>query len=222
MCPYSCPCLKPNLKRSVCLPWKFTQLNEAAFPPAWKSLHTCMPSWAWSFARLSLVLSPCLWNRERAGLILLLLCHSGIAGFTFSGKAEVGSYTGRLLPQIFQHIHTKSLVWTTSILCSSCQSTSWNPGNTSSRLAGHLSSPPVTWPGVQLYSCSWSRDCSLNKVYAGMEFLEKYCSSKTDEVPSRGHLGRLFGWPDWSTIFPPMCREGDVSSHCTPPPSSTF
>lgn len=42
-----------------------------------------------------------------------------------------------------------------------------------------------------------------------MEFLEKYCSSRTDQVPSRGGLGRLFGLPDRSSIFPPMCREGD-------------
>lgn len=74
-----------------------------------------------------------LWSSDRTGSVLLLLCHSGIPGFSFSGKAEVGSYAGRLLPQIFQHIHNKPLVWTTSRVCCSCQPTWWDPGSTSSR-----------------------------------------------------------------------------------------
>lgn len=133
MCPSSCPCLKPCVWRSVSVPWKFTRLSEAAFPPAWKTPHICVPAWAWSFVRLSLVLSPWLWSSDRTGSVLLLLCHSGIPGFSFSGKAEVGSYAGRLLPQIFQHIHNKPLVWTTSRVCCSCQPTWWDPGSTSSR-----------------------------------------------------------------------------------------
>lgn len=128
-----------------------SQLSKAAFPPAWKGPHICVPGWAWSFVRLSLVLSPWLWNSERAGLVLLLLCHLGIPGFTFSGKVEVESSTVGLLPQNFEHMHNQSLVWTTSSLCSSCQSASWDPGSTTSRLAGRLSHPPVTQAGVQLY-----------------------------------------------------------------------
>lgn len=222
--PASNPASRGFVWRSVSVPWKFTQLSKAAFPPAWKAPHIFVPNWAWSFVRLSLVLSPWLGNSERAGLVLLLLCHPGIPAFPFSGKVEeVGSYTGRLLPQIFQHMHNKSLVWTTSSLCSSCQSTSWDPGSTSCRLAGHLSLPtsnldwgPIVWGPV----CCWSRDCSFSKMHTGMEFLEKYCSSRTDQVASRGDLGRLFGLPDRSSIFPPMCREGDFS--CMPSSSSAF
>lgn len=128
----------------VCLCYgKFTRLGKAAFPPAWKTPHICVPAWAWSFIRLSLMLSPWLRNSEKAGLVLVVLCHSGIPGLTFSGEIEAGSCIGWLLPQIFQHIHNKSLVWSTSSLCSSCQSTLWDPGSTSSRLAGHLPPPAV-------------------------------------------------------------------------------
>lgn len=148
--PASNPASRGCVWRSVSVLWKFTRLSKAAFPPAWKTPHICVPAWAWSFVRLSLVLSPWLRNSEKAGLVLVVLCHSGIPGLTLSGEIEAGSYIGWLLPQIFQHIHNKSLVWSTSSLCSSCQSTLWDPGSTSSRLAGHLPPLPVTWAGVQL------------------------------------------------------------------------
>lgn len=106
--PASNPASRGCVWRSVSVLWKFTRLSKAAFPPAWKTPHICVPAWAWSFVRLSLVLSPWLRNSEKAGLVLVVLCHSGIPGLTLSGEIEAGSYIGWLLPQIFQHIHNKS------------------------------------------------------------------------------------------------------------------
>lgn len=77
--------------RSVLVAWKFTQLSKAAFPPAWKTPHICVPAWACSFILLTLVLSPWLRSRERAGLILCCCVSQGYQDSLFLGKLRWGA-----------------------------------------------------------------------------------------------------------------------------------